>query len=371
MSIRLSSSDVSALVRASTVLLSPLSYENENDWQREACAAVQALVGGHASSSTLPVAGDILIGGEPDIVRVLQAIHPPAEWVSHALIRRRKDRQLAIADWSELFDVDKVRRSAFYNDVVRPNRLLASLNMMEEAVVGQLPAAISVYYRDEQKAAETVAEKKIKLQLILPAFRAGVRAYVSFVGRRTASKALAEAAPFGVALCDARGRVLDANGSLERLFAADSERDVIRREIARAAQSVTALSMLTGSSIETAQRVSLELRTLSSHYKVSAVALDEHWAGHQSSVAVLIEPIGPRMVDSRILRARYGLTPREIEIAQLLRLGLSSRQIAQELGISVNTIRRHVERILLKLDVHSRTAAAAKLSGTSRRSDSS
>jgi hypothetical protein len=160
MSIRLSSSDVSALVRASSVLLSPFSYENGDDWQREACAAVQALVGGHASSSTLPVAGKVVIGGEPDVVRVLEAIHPPAEWVSYALIERRKDRQLTIADWSELFDVDKVRRSAFYNDIVRPNRLLASLNMMEEVVAGQLPAAISVYYRDERKAADTVAEKK-------------------------------------------------------------------------------------------------------------------------------------------------------------------------------------------------------------------
>jgi DNA-binding NarL/FixJ family response regulator len=57
------------------------------------------------------------------------------------------------------------------------------------------------------------------------------------------------------------------------------------------------------------------------------------------------------------------LTRREIEVAQLLRAGQSTSQIASELGISINTARRHVERILLKLDVHNRTAAAAKLSG--------
>jgi DNA-binding NarL/FixJ family response regulator len=172
---------------------------------------------------------------------------------------------------------------------------------------------------------------------------------------------LAEAAPFGVALCDAKGRVLDVNGSLDRIFAADSERDLIRREIARAAQSVTALSMVSGSAIETAPRASSELRTLSSHYKLSAVALDEHWAGHQSSVAVLIEPIGPRRVDSRTLRARYGLTPREIQIAVLLQRGLSSRQISKAMGISVNTARRHAEHVLAKLNVHSRSAVGSKI----------
>jgi DNA-binding CsgD family transcriptional regulator len=38
-------------------------------------------------------------------------------------------------------------------------------------------------------------------------------------------------------------------------------------------------------------------------------------------------------------------------------------EIAAELGISVNTARRHIESVPLKLDVQILTAAAAKLSG--------
>jgi DNA-binding CsgD family transcriptional regulator len=38
--------------------------------------------------------------------------------------------------------------------------------------------------------------------------------------------------------------------------------------------------------------------------------------------------------------------------------------MATILGISVNTVRRHVEQILLKLNVHTRTAAVARLTGT-------
>jgi hypothetical protein len=122
--IRLSNKDLAALTRASTILVNPFSYEDEDAWQRAACSAVQALVDADASSSTVPLAGKPVLGGEPEIIRVLEVIFPPPEWVSDALIVQR-NRQMNVADWSDVFDVHRVRRSAFYNDVVRPHRLLA------------------------------------------------------------------------------------------------------------------------------------------------------------------------------------------------------------------------------------------------------
>jgi DNA-binding NarL/FixJ family response regulator len=56
-----------------------------------------------------------------------------------------------------------------------------------------------------------------------------------------------------------------------------------------------------------------------------------------------------------------GLTPREMEVAMLLSQGLSNAAIASELGISSHTARHHTQRILSKLEVHSRAAAGAKL----------
>jgi DNA-binding CsgD family transcriptional regulator len=80
-------------------------------------------------------------------------------------------------------------------------------------------------------------------------------------------------------------------------------------------------------------------------------------------VIALVDKLEGKSVGARELATRFSLTRREIEAAVLLRSGLSSRQIGAELGISVNTARRHVESVLLKLDVHTRTAAAARLSG--------
>ena len=52
------------------------------------------------------------------------------------------------------------------------------------------------------------------------------------------------------------------------------------------------------------------------------------------------------------------LTPREREVLTLLVQGADGRRAASTLGISLNTIRTHVQSILTKLQVHSRLEAA-------------
>ena len=54
------------------------------------------------------------------------------------------------------------------------------------------------------------------------------------------------------------------------------------------------------------------------------------------------------------------LSEREIEVLRLLTTSLSSTEIAEELVISVNTVRSHVKSIYAKLDVHSRYKALAR-----------
>jgi DNA-binding NarL/FixJ family response regulator len=49
-----------------------------------------------------------------------------------------------------------------------------------------------------------------------------------------------------------------------------------------------------------------------------------------------------------------GLTRREAQVARLLARGRSNQAIAQELNISAHTARHHTQRILSKLEVHSR-----------------
>ena len=55
------------------------------------------------------------------------------------------------------------------------------------------------------------------------------------------------------------------------------------------------------------------------------------------------------------------LTRREHEVVLLVAEGLTNAQIAERLWISPGTVRRHLENVFAKLDVHTRTAAVARL----------
>lgn len=54
------------------------------------------------------------------------------------------------------------------------------------------------------------------------------------------------------------------------------------------------------------------------------------------------------------------LTRREREVLELLAQGMTNKEIAEALVITTNTVKRHLKSIFGKLDVHTRSAAAAK-----------
>jgi DNA-binding CsgD family transcriptional regulator len=97
--------------------------------------------------------------------------------------------------------------------------------------------------------------------------------------------------------------------------------------------------------------------------------VDALLAGRAHLVTVLVLQADPPMAQPLVvalvdrlewpsdddLHRAYRLTPRESEIARILASErLSSGEIAQRLGISVHTARRHVDRILAKLQINSR-----------------
>ena len=64
--------------------------------------------------------------------------------------------------------------------------------------------------------------------------------------------------------------------------------------------------------------------------------------------------------------ARDGLlTPRESEVVRLLAMGLSNLEMAEQLVVSTNTIRAHLQAISSKLGVTGRTRVIAQARASS------
>jgi len=84
---------------------------------------------------------------------------------------------------------------------------------------------------------------------------------------------------------------------------------------------------------------------------------------HQGYLAVdphlLQVALRPRAQDEDPLWGLKFLTEREWEVLRCLVDGLSTEQMADQLGVHRSTARTHVQNLLIKLGVHSRLQAAA------------
>ena len=91
----------------------------------------------------------------------------------------------------------------------------------------------------------------------------------------------------------------------------------------------------------------------------------EYFSEHDIAVLTMLEPaIG------RLVRGCSGDTPTgslsasESQVLALVARGCSNREVAEELYVTVHTVRKHLEHAYRKLGVTNRTAAALKLRST-------
>jgi LuxR family maltose regulon positive regulatory protein len=95
--------------------------------------------------------------------------------------------------------------------------------------------------------------------------------------------------------------------------------------------------------------------------EIAVKGLDELGAEHEARRAQRLLQRAVRCADATSPLPE--LTPREREVLRLVTEGLTNRQIADCLVISEHTVHRHVTNLLRKLDLPSRTAAAALAAG--------
>ena len=147
--------------------------------------------------------------------------------------------------------------------------------------------------------------------------------------------------------------------------ASDMDQDVVWREI----ESLARALLRSGK----AGRPALELEALipsqldeSACYHARVKRLTRSDDG-PAAILVAVERRRAASPAETQLREAYGLTPREISVALLLASRRSNSEIADQLCLSPYTVRRHTERVLLKMGLQRRTEVAAAITGNGAR----
>jgi DNA-binding CsgD family transcriptional regulator len=68
-----------------------------------------------------------------------------------------------------------------------------------------------------------------------------------------------------------------------------------------------------------------------------------------------------RIQQRRGAQERFGLTDREVDVLELIVAGANNKEIARELGLSLATVKTHIQHIFHKAEVSSRTALSARV----------
>ncbi|WP_263417516.1 helix-turn-helix transcriptional regulator [Terriglobus albidus] len=74
-------------------------------------------------------------------------------------------------------------------------------------------------------------------------------------------------------------------------------------------------------------------------------------------VREILVPAAAPFVRNQERVGKLGITPREMEILELVAAGLSNREIAERLFVSENTVKTHCSRVFGKLGAERRTQA--------------
>jgi len=77
------------------------------------------------------------------------------------------------------------------------------------------------------------------------------------------------------------------------------------------------------------------------------------------AIAASRPAVPPLTIDHSPEESRSPLTVRELEVLQLMSVGLANRDIATKLVVSIETVKSHVRSILAKLHTVSRAHAVA------------
>lgn len=370
MHLTLESRDIARVQRLTQTLLSPLEYPHVDDWRRAVCREARDLLGADLATFQLPNRESALFFSEelePEVI----GRYPD---LSASLDRRfqmwKRKAALGVCSRAMLWgaDLEEYERDAYYHEVVVPARgfdaLIAATALDPQRFEAGTMATLMFHH--DSLTGPRFGERGVGLlRLLQPAFEAGVRTYLRLGRWRNGFGRLLDTMPGALVLFEVDGQVAHENSAFTAMLSnlTEGERLSIRGHVEATARNLCTLLRKRSGTREEPSTTSAarEVRIAGSVYRGHAALADEAILGRAGGVLVTLERATPEPVMTEALREQFGLTSKEVEVALFLARGKSNAAIAKELTISPHTVRRHTERVLDKMNLHSRSAVGARL----------
>lgn len=336
------------------VLLRSLDYETVDDWRRAVNRTLQTVFDSDAAMFQLDMDGEALQYSEEfraaDVGHYTQDLMP--EFARHRRLYRRALKLGAGTRWTIWRShLDWLYRSAYFNELVSSMRAYDPLWLATPCPGSSYPAMLHTYHDRRRTPHFFDATDAALLKVVRPAFEAGVSAVLRMRARRASLTAALDSRQDGILLYDLGGGLLHRNVAIGRLVPSrDAERALLEAG-ARMAMGMAAADLRSAlHPANTARTVS----TRAGDYRLSAVQVAEGTFGPGPAVLITVSAVEASLPGRGALRARFGLTRRQAEVALLLARRRTNPEIADQLCISTHTVRSHVEAVMAKLSVHDR-----------------
>ena len=346
----LSGPDLARLLSAISTLLSPSEHGSLEEWARAVLSATRPTVRADRAEIYLPewVMGRAILRAwrqGPDGEETVPIEPPPIR-------RAATSRRPASA------------RHALGNRLTLHERHDAGRTEVAVRVAGEAGIDPTLSFRGPAGTPWPLERDLMVLHLLGPAFQAGVSASLESSLRRAALPRMLDDLGMALALFDSAGRVLHRTATLERLLESGEAPSRLRSLVmdlgGLAARRQTRFPPHGDFAPDPLTR---QVGTDRERYAARAFSIADAFASNAASVVVSLEQLHAGPFTDEALRDRYRLTPREIEVARLLYRGVRNEGIADALRISARTAEHHTQRVLKKLQAHSRAQVAARLRG--------
>ncbi len=217
-----------------------------------------------------------------------------------------------------------------------------------------------LFHKTGRSLSATTEHRRELLTLLLEPIRAGFAVELATEDPIPHLSSLIDVTGQALALFGMDGRELSQNPVMRRVLAQDQQREAILDQIRGVARSVLDRVASGGQSRGRTHRsddgTRREVATSQAAYRLRGNLVGRNALGHGTAVVVSLDRVAFQVPAPDSIRARYGLTVRELQVASLLMHRLTNAEIARMLGISPHTARHHTESVLAKFGVRSREA---------------